>query len=118
MGGCAIVRPMTHGEMVCRTLHDPWRVNILDTIVRSMTHGEGPPRPIVRPMTHGKLIPHAPWVVRHPHPHGSWVVRHGVRWRMAHDPWSFVTIVYSMTHGETVTEGALSGAPRSLVNTS
>jgi hypothetical protein len=98
------VRSMTHGESAWRTPHDPWRMNILDTIVHSMTHEEGPPRPIVRPMTHGKLIPHAPWVVRHPHPHGSWVVRHGVRWRMAHDPWSFVTIVYSMTHGKKVTE--------------
>jgi hypothetical protein len=99
-----VVCPMTHGQMIWHTLHDPWRANILDTIVRSMTYGEGSPRPIVRPMTHGKIIPHAPWVIRHPHPHGSWVVRLGVRWRMAHDPWSFVTIVYSMTHGEKVTE--------------
>ena len=29
---------------------------------------------------------------------------------MAHDPWTFVTIVWPMTHGEKVAEGAREGA--------
>jgi hypothetical protein len=36
----SVARSMTHEEMVWRTLHDPWKMNILDTIVHSMTHGE------------------------------------------------------------------------------